>query len=208
MRSSEHYGTNAALRGAVKNNHASIIGALLQDPRVDPSHLSIMELAASLGHLDAVHCLLKDRRVNSAAGFNHALLLASQNGHAGIVDALLRDEAVVQTYCEECPLMAAAVNGHVAIVELLLASRLHLSVVRKLQALKQAGLREHWSVVKLLLQTSDSARIASLALETAAEHGPADFDSELRFLDRLLRVPGVDPSVHSSSCLRAAAKAG
>jgi len=116
---------NGFFQASCGNGFFSVVSCLLNKTIITPSendNFAIL-LAVAYGHLNIVDLLLKDTRVNIAAGRSRYLLLhlAAPEGHTEIVKRLLEDERVEPEILDNHALKLAASRGHVEIVELLLA---------------------------------------------------------------------------------------
>jgi hypothetical protein len=85
-----------ALEVASREGHAEVLRALLEDGRIDPSHMDNLAVryAAYQGHLEIVRLLLADPRVDPSAQDNLAVYLAARYGHPEVLRLLLADPRV------------------------------------------------------------------------------------------------------------------
>lgn len=116
-------GNHAYLMWAIGMNNVTVVGRLLNDPRVDPATNNDWPIreAARLGHANVVALLANEDRVNPSAVKCVALRDACRLGHTEVVRILLSQTSSDPTVLRNAPLRLACENGHEDIVNILLS---------------------------------------------------------------------------------------
>ncbi len=160
---------------AIKNNKPETVGALLKDPRVDPTTLYNFAIrhASECGYTEIVKLLLKDSRVDPTTCDNYAVCWASLKGHTEIVKILLQDSRVDPTADDNYAIRWASIGGHPEVVKLLLKDSRVDPTARNNYAIRWASLKGYTEIVKILLQDSrvDPTADDNYAIRMASYHG-------------------------------------